>query len=394
MSVVDVTEKERFRFPSAAFLWPALAAEAASEFAAIAAREFTSLAIGSPPPPNGREPPWATPHEVALELGTLRLRDFSTSGHGNASLICAPYALHAATITDFAADHSLVAALQRAGVQRLFVTDWRTADPDMRFLSIDDYLAELNVVVDELGGEVDLIGLCQGGWMAMVYAARFPGKVRRLVLAGAPIDIAAGDSTLSGRARETPMSVFRTLVELGSGRVLGHRLLQFWDPLSSDRKAVHRLLQPLYPVDSSAFRELDARFRDWYAWTLDLPGVYYLQVVEQLYKENRLPAGRFAALGRQIDLSKVQCPLFLLAARDDEVVAPEQLFAAERLVGTQRDSILKSTAPCEHLGLFMGRAILSNSWPAIAHWLVQPADSCRRNSSSVDAEIADQHGRI
>jgi pimeloyl-ACP methyl ester carboxylesterase len=54
----------------------------------------------------------------------------------------------------------------------------------MRYLGIDDYLAHLNIMVDEIGIPVDLIGLCQGGWMVLVYAARFPGKVRKLVLAG------------------------------------------------------------------------------------------------------------------------------------------------------------------------------------------------------------------
>ena len=77
------------------------------------------------------------------------------------------------------------------------MTDWRSASPDMRFLAIDNYLADLNVLVDELGGYVDLIGLCQGGWLALTYAARFPLKVRKLVLAGAPIDVAAGTSRLS-----------------------------------------------------------------------------------------------------------------------------------------------------------------------------------------------------
>jgi poly(3-hydroxyalkanoate) synthetase len=363
---LDVTEKQRFQFPSIAFVWPALAAEAASEFASVVAKEFASLAIGPEPQSNGPEPQWTTPNEIAMELGSLRLRDFSTSSQGIANLICAPYALHAATITDFAIDHSLVAALQGAALTRLFVTDWRSANPDMRFLSIDDYLAELNVVVDELGGAVNLIGLCQGGWMSLLYAARFPAKVRQIVLAGAPIDIAAGDSSLSGRARDTPISFFRKLVELGNGRVLGHYLLQFWDPPSPDRETVHHLLQSPHAIESPAFDQLERRFRDWYGFTVDLPGLYYLQVVEQLYKENQLSTGRFVALGRQIDLSRVQCPLFLLAARDDEIVAAEQVFATERLVGTSRDAIAKATAPCGHLGLFMGRAILSDTWPAIA----------------------------
>jgi poly(3-hydroxyalkanoate) synthetase len=84
--------------------------------------------------------------------------------------------LHSATVADLETGHSLVAALGRAGVRRLFVTDWRSATGDMRFLGIDDYLSALNVAVDQIGQKVDLIGLCQGGWMALVYAARFPTK--------------------------------------------------------------------------------------------------------------------------------------------------------------------------------------------------------------------------
>ena len=47
----------------------------------------------------------------------------------------------------------------------------------MKDYDIDNYLAEINVCVDDLGGRVNLVGLCQGGWMSAMYAARFPDKV-------------------------------------------------------------------------------------------------------------------------------------------------------------------------------------------------------------------------
>jgi poly(3-hydroxybutyrate) depolymerase len=357
------------QFASAAFLWPALIAESASEFASAAARQLVSLAIEPQPQTSARESQWATQNCVALELPTVRLRDFSTSAEEMPVLICAPFALHASSITDFAPRHSLVAALQGAGIRRVFVTDWRSASPDMRFLSIDNYLADLNVLVDELGGRVNLLGLCQGGWMALVYAARFPLKVGKLVLAGAPIDIAAGDSKLSDLAHKTPIAIFRQLVDVGHGRILGQHALQFWAPNFPEREAIGELLQSPHATNSEAFGRLEARFRDWYASTLDLPGAYYLQVVEHLFKENRLATGRFVALGRKVDLSELRCPLFLLAAQNDDVVAPEQIFATEHLVGCQPCALKKAVASGGHLGLFMGREILAHTWPDIARWL-------------------------
>jgi poly(3-hydroxybutyrate) depolymerase len=359
------------QFACAALLWPALVAESASEIASAVARELVSLAIEPQPQGSVRESQWATQNCVALELPTVRLRDFSTAGEGIATLLCAPFALHGCTITDFALGHSLVAALQGAGMTRVFVTDWRSASPDMRFLSIDNYLADLNVLVDELGSRVNLLGLCQGGWMALIYAARFPGKVARLALAGAPIDLAAGKSKLSELAHDTPIPIFRELVDIGGGRILGQHALQFWAPNFPDPEAVRALLQSPHAIGSAGFRRLEARFRDWYASTLDLPGTYYLQVVGHLFKENRLAAGRFVALSRKVDLSKLHCPLFLLAAREDDVVAPEQIFATGHLVDRRQCSIDKAVAPCGHLGLFMGREILARIWPDIARWLLR-----------------------
>jgi poly(3-hydroxyalkanoate) synthetase len=68
----------------------------------------------------------------------------------------------------------------------------------------------------------------------------------------------------------------------------------------------------------------------------------------------------------------VRCPLFLLAARDDDVVVPEQIFATQDLVNADC-RVSNVVAPCGHLGLFMGRKVLSTIWTDIAHWLVRSA---------------------
>jgi poly(3-hydroxyalkanoate) synthetase len=351
-------------FPASLFAWPALMAASVGE--AIAA----SLAVPplAPETAGARQPVWSTPHRLRFELGTMALRDFSTGESGVPALICAPFALHCATIADFAPGHSVVEALRDGGIGRILVTDWRSAGPDMRFLSIDNYLADLNVAVDEIVPPVDLVGLCQGGWMALAYAARFPHKVRRLVLAGAPVDIAAGRSMLSQMTTSVPLSAFQDFVDSQDGRVLGQRVLHLWGAALRANDERHVLQLPRGD-NSVRTQDLLARFQEWNDLTVDLPGTYYLQVVSWLFQENRLATGNFVALGRQIDLSAVRHPIYLLGARDDEIVAPAQLFATANRVGTPREHIETATEPCGHLGLFLGAETIRGRWPRIARWL-------------------------
>lgn len=368
----NMYEQTGYQFPQIAFLWPALIAASASEISASVARQFADLASRARTAPAACEPQWATPNTIALELSSVRMRDFSTAQDSVATLLCAPLALHGASVADLAFGHSLVGALRGAGLGRLYVTDWRSATPDMRYLTIDSYLADLNVLVDQLGGTVNLVGLCQGGWMALLYTARFPAKVRKLVIAGAPIDIAAGRSELSTLVDATPSAMFHELVRLGDGRILGRNMLKFWDPGPMSSSEIQQVLQTLNLIGSPTFAGLEAIFRAWHAWTLDLPGTYYLEVVDRLYRRNEIANGAFVALGQRIDLKTVRAPLFLLAANKDLLVAPAQLFAAEQLVGTPKNEIRKELVSCGHAGLFVGRDILTHDWPQIAHWLGQP----------------------
>ena len=357
--------------PRLAFLWPAFVAAATSETAALAAKYFANIAVG-PDVPAAQEPEWVTAHTVALELNTVRLRDFSTGTAGHPTLLCTPLALHGGAVADLAARHSLVGALRANGLRRLFAADWRSATQDMRFLGIDDYLADLNVLVDHAGSPIDLIGLCQGGWMALAYAARFPAKIRKLVLAGSPVDFAAAPSALSDVAKITPLATFEELVRIGDGIVPGRKVLKFWGVETVLTEDIRQVMQTSSVPGSPDFAVLEAAFRNWYAWTTDLPGRYFLEVVSKLYKRNELALGKFVALGRLINLAELHAPMFLLSAAQDELVSPPQLFAAERLVGSKGADIRKQTVPGRHVGLFMGKDVLDHVWPEVGRWLAEP----------------------
>lgn len=346
------------RAPDDSLLWPLAAARLAMDAC------FWWLERG-PAEPDASSLPWTTPNTVALELATMRLRDCSRAQSGQPALVCAPYALHRALIADFASGHSVLQSLQNGGIDRIYLTDWRSAVPDMRYLSIDSYLGDLNVAVDEIGAPVDLVGLCQGGWLSLLYAARFPAKVRRLVLVGAPVDLSI-DSALAQLTRNAPELVYDQLVARGGGNVRGEEMLRFWSKPPSRDDIAAALQRDLSNEEGAA---LLARFDRWNVETLNLPGHYYLQIVNWIFRENRIAGGSFTALGHAIDLKNVKVPTFLLAGLDDEVVPATQALATADLLGTPPALIATCSVPSNHLGLFMGARTHMESWPRIAAWL-------------------------
>lgn len=320
-----------------------------------------------PPPPE-----WATSNRVILELDTMHVRDFSRSGGEPDAvpvLIDAPYAGHSATIADYAKGQSLVETLLASGLKRVLVTDWKSATEAMRDFDIDKYLTDINAAVDKLGGRVDLVGLCQGGWMSAMYACRFPEKMSTLVLAGAPIDTDAGNGSIKKIAHELPLSFYEEMVAAGDGRMLGQYMLAGWKNMHPEAQYVGKFIDLYEHIEDKCYIERTEQFERWYENPIDLPGVYYLQAVRLLFEENRFAKGEFVGLGKKLSLKDVTIPVFLLAGDADDITTKEQVFAAERLLGTPAEKIEKKLVPGGHIGLFMGSRTLQETWPEIAAWI-------------------------
>ena len=319
--------------------------------------------------PEQAEPQWTSQNCVALELEAMRLRDFSTTfGRAPATLVIAPLALHDAGLADLSPGHSLIEALLANGCARVFLLEWKSATASTKLRTIDSCLCDLNVALDDIGTPVDLVGLCQGGWLALVYAARFPQKVRRLALVGAPVDVTAAPSAFSRRLHATPQAFVTELVRRGNGVVLGEVLQDLW-PFDPDELALAaKALQFPTPQTEAECATLQ-RFLRWRNRTLDLPGPYYLQVVQWVFRENRIARGCFPALGRCVNLREWRRPMFLLAGAEDMIAPAKQALAAAALTGAKEEEIEIAIAPCGHLALLMGRETMKNEWPKIAAWL-------------------------
>ncbi len=317
---------------------------------------------------NELRPALATANRVRLDLRTMVLRDYGKP-NGIPTLVDAPYAGHTAMIADYHKGQSLVETLLDNGLTHVALTDWKSATEDMKDLEIDNYLAELVVAIDDLGGCVNLVGLCQGGWSAAMVAARFPDKVCSLVLAGAPIDTDAGNGPIKRMVQHSPLSFYEELVELGGGLMKGKFMLQGWKNMHPEQHYMQDQIDLYEHIDDPAYLKKEETFDSWYENPIDLPGRWYLQVISQLFMENRLAKGTFMGLGRRLKLNDITCPVYLLAGAADDITTKEQVFDADKYLGTPKGKITKRLVPGGHIGLFMGARTLREAWPAIARWI-------------------------
>jgi len=327
------------------------------------------------------QPEWATANRILMDLDTMRLRDFSPSTARSDAipvLVDAPYAGHSSTIADYAKGHSLVETLQAGGLEHVLVTDWKTATEAMKDFNIDKYLADIDKAVEHLGNSVHLVGLCQGGWMTAMYAALFPAKVHSLVLVGAPIDADAGDGSIKKIAHSLPMSFYEELVAAGGGLLRGQVMVAAWKSMHPE-KQWEKYFDLYEHIEDKNYIQRTETFERWYENPINLPGAFYLQCVQQLFKENRLARGEFIGLNKRLSLKDITCPVYLLAGEADDITPKEQVFDAEKYLGTPKDQIVKVLAPGGHIGLFMGTKALAEYWPQVAQWIrsVKPAAARR-----------------
>ena len=318
-----------------------------------------------------RRPGWSSPHEIVFEAAVARLRDFTPAGSRAAvvpTLVLPPQAGHDSCIVDYSPQQSQMGAILEAGLTRAFSLDWIGATHETKDAGIDDYLEVIARAVEHLGGKVNLIGDCQGGWLATIYAALHPEQINTLTIAGAPIDFHCGEpvihAAVQSLAPSGDLAFYRGLVAAGGGMLSGDSMLSGFIAIQPDNE-ISRQLALLAHVNDAAHVERYREFEDWFKHTQAIPGAFYLWIVEHLFRDNELIAGTLELGGERVDLGAITCPLYLLAGATDHITPPPQVFALADYAGTPASDVLRDTTSGGHLGLFMGHEALAEHWPPL-----------------------------
>ena len=322
-----------------------------------------------------RPPSWTTPHEIVFESPLARLRDFSTSRRRVVpTLVLPPQAGHDSCIVDYSAAQSQMRTILEAGLERALSLDWAGATSETADASIEDYMDVIDRAIDHCGGRVNLIGDCQGGWLATIYAAVNPERINTLTIAGAPIDFHAGEPVIHEVMRRVApdgnLRFYEALVASGGGILRGRHMVTGFIMLQPGAE-ISRQIDLLLNLDDPHHVERYREFEDWFKHTQDVPGGFYLWIVRHLFRDNGLIRGSLEVRGQKVHLQRIGMPLNLLAGATDHITPPDQVFALAHHVSTPPELVTRHMSTGGHLGLFMGHEALREQWPPVLSEVVR-----------------------
>ena len=128
-------------------------------------------------------------------------------------------------------------------------------------------------------------------------------------------------------------------MKAGGGRQRGKSQLRGFKLLEPGAE-IERLMGLLANIHDPDYVTRHIDFTNWFEWTQDLPGAFYLWIIEHLFVHNELARGVLVVGGEQVNLSAIDCPIFLLAGTKDHITPPEQVWALADLVSTPAEHII------------------------------------------------------
>ena len=317
-----------------------------------------------------------TPRRLAWQRGPSRLWRYAQPNRRHRTPVLLVYAMILRPyVLDLVPGRSLVEFLVRDG-HDVWLLDWGDPGPAERGATLDDYIAHdlraaVTGVAEEAGSDVvTLLGHCQGGTLAAIYAALHPDEVRNLVLLAAPIDFAPRRPHAVGAwswwSRQRWYDPRALLAP--NGNVPAHlpgRAVAAW---SRPAALAAPWLRPLRArVAAGGEGRLWLAVCQWVDDSPPLAGTAWVQWLEGCYQHNDLVGDRMSIAGRPVRLDRVTAAVLRISGRRDVVTPPHQTARREHLPAAAGFSALH--VPAGHVGLIVGPTARRAVYEPLGRWL-------------------------
>jgi polyhydroxyalkanoate synthase subunit PhaC len=275
-------------------------------------------------------------------------------------------------IWDLAPEVSAVRFCLNQGL-RVYLLEWTPPSPGNGNAGLAEYADQaigeaVAKLARETGTRPFLMGHSLGGTFAAIFGALAPDTARGLVLLGAPLCFRPGIS----RFRDAIVAIAPSnLAEMDV--VPGSLLSQLSAWASPETFVWSRLLDATLSSADPEARAIHARVERWALDEVPLPARLVHEILEWLYREDRLCQGTLSIRDRIAGPSRLPVPTLVVVNSRDEIAPPESVLPFLKAMPGQDVRVLEYPGEVgvglQHLGILVGRQAYARVWPEIISWL-------------------------
>jgi polyhydroxyalkanoate synthase len=319
-----------------------------------------------------------SPCDVVLQTRThklLRYRRETPAKYAEPVLLC--YALiNRPYILDLQPDKSVVQRYLERGFD-VYLIDWGVPSDADHVLTLEHYVCGfLHDAVDAVlrahgSDKLHLLGYCMGGTLATLLATLRPDPIKTLTLLAAPIDFDNRESLLNLWADPKHFDVDAFIDT--HGNCPGWFLQSCFMTLKPVQSFLEKNIAFYEQIADVRFISNYFAMELWINDNIPVAGETFRAFVRKLYQANQLVRGEFHLGDRKADLGQIACPLLLLTAKHDHLVAPASTEGIRPHVGAR--DIKSMMADAGHVGLVVGGKAQKTLWPEATRWLAERSAS-------------------
>jgi polyhydroxyalkanoate synthase len=280
-------------------------------------------------------------------------------------------------ILDLRPGNSFVEYMVRQGYD-VYLLDWGAPGPEDKGLKFDDYVLDyLTRAIRKLkavsgSDELSVLGWCIGAILTTIYAALRPDDgLKNLLLLTAPLDFT--DKTAGGFVRWVNDQGFDPDKIIDAfGNMPGELIDYGAKALKPVENYIGSYLTLWDNLDNPRIVESWHAMNTWVTDLIPMAGATYKQLIQELYRENRLIEGKMIIRGERVDLSRIRANLLNVIALADHISPPCQSESIMTKVSSKDQLLLKVKGG--HIGMMAGSGALKYTWPHIDSWLAARSD--------------------
>jgi polyhydroxyalkanoate synthase subunit PhaC len=322
--------------------------------------------------------PQETPHRVVAEFPGARLRAYGgADGHERPVLLIIPAPFKRAYIWDLLPEVSVVRHCLRRGLD-VYLIEWLTPTEREDGFGLAEYAdglpaAALDAIAAETGCRTPLLaGHSLGGTFAAIFASLWPERVGGLVLLDAPLAFGARGGPLARAVAAVPHA---RMIRGAAGTPVPGSVI---NALSAAAAPEAFRVQPTMDLAASlldpAALAIHLRVARWAYDEFPLPGQLFEDVLEQLYRDDRLLQGTLQVGARRTGIANLRARGMAVVNPVGGVVPPRSVLDGLAAAPAASFTVLeyeRDPGPMiQHLGPLAARSAHAQLWPKILDWAV------------------------